>query len=124
MRRVRDCVRMRIHLTGRLEAAKDQDHERHKDHHDDDDKNEILNESCEEFLQSRCAWGWLICFHKFTFLESGQIIRLARQTLVNQRKDQAEKEHIDRHGRTITQLETYETEAIHVRCQSLACIDR
>ena len=65
----------------------------------------------------------MICFHKFTFLESGQVIRLAREALVDQRKDQAQDEHIDRNRRTITQLEAYKAEAIHVRRQGLAGVD-
>ena len=43
--------------------------------------------------------------------------------LVDQRKDQAEHEHIDRYSRAVPQFKPYKTEAIHVRCESLACID-
>ena len=63
MRRVGDRVRVGIHLAGRLEAAKDQDHKRYNDHPYNDDKNKILNEPYQEFLRParekvRCWHGW------------------------------------------------------------------
>ena len=59
-----------------------------------------------------------------SFLKTGQVIGFAREVLVNQGKDQAEQEHIERHGRSITELEAYEAKAIHIRCQHLRGIDR
>src|SRR5215216_5484959 len=40
-----------------------------------------------------------------SLLDASQIIRLACQTLIEQGKYQADQEHIDRHRRTISELE-------------------
>ena len=49
---------------------------------------------------------------------------MARETLVNQRKGQADQEHEERHCRAVSQLETHKAEAIHVSCHDFAGIDR
>src|SRR5512138_2511364 len=48
--RVRNRIRVRIHFTGGLETAKDQNHERRKDNHYNDGKNQVLKEPCQKLL--------------------------------------------------------------------------
>ena len=61
---------------------------------------------------------------KSSFLETGKVISLACQALVDKGKDQADQKHIDRHRRTISKLEAHKPEAVHVRGHCFTCIDR
>lgn len=61
--------------------------------------------------------------HGSVSLKTGQIIGLARETLVEEGECHADQEHINGNGGPVSQLETDEAETNHVRGERLARID-